>query len=65
MLAFSISYEHTTTTSTSFTYQVTIPSGRTGRMMRLHRMDRITLLQTVKGEDCVVHKSTGPTFGFA
>lgn len=56
--SFTINYSHTTTTTTGFTYSVTIPKDRTGRMLRLHRADRITILQTLRGEDCVVHRST-------
>jgi hypothetical protein len=55
---FTVNYSHTTTRTSGFTYSITIPKSRTGRMVRLHRTDRITIRQTLRGEDCVVHSST-------
>jgi hypothetical protein len=55
---FSINYSHTTTRQTGFSYSVSIPRQRTGRMVRLHREDRISIRQTLRGEDCKVHSST-------
>ena len=55
---FTINYSHTTTTTTGFTYSISIPRQRTGRMVRLHREDRMTIRQTLRGEDCKVRTST-------
>ena len=55
---FTINYSHTTTTTNGFNYSISIPRQRTGRMVRLHREDRMTIRQTLRGEDCKVRTST-------
>ena len=53
------SYSVTTSTSTTWSYSAAVPSGKTGRLLILHRMDKINFNTRVDNPNCTTTTTTG------
>jgi hypothetical protein len=56
---YGVSYSPSLSTSTTWTYSAPVPSGKTGRLLALHRMDRINFTAVVDNANCTTTTTTG------
>lgn len=53
------SYSPSLSTSTIWSYSAPVPSGKTGRLMALHKMDKISFTTIVDNANCTTTTTTG------
>lgn len=52
-------YTSTIGNSTTWTYSAAVPSGKTGRLLSLHRMDKISFTKIIEYSNCTTSTTTG------